>query len=119
MSSVRVAPPVIKKYLMGNLQKYIPVFKIFRGIIFEIYAEDPYIKRPLKKEFMKNFSPDNYYHIYLRDKCVVSCISEEGFNETWTTLKAMVGLMKTEYDEDDLSYEMVSKPTMETEEASY
>ena len=51
---------------------------------------------------MKNFSPDNYYHIYLRDKCVVSCISEEGFNETWTTLKAMVGLMKTDYDEDDL-----------------
>ena len=50
---------------------------------------------------------------------MVSCISEEGFNETWTTLKAMVGLMKTEYEEDDLSYEMVSKPTMETEEASY
>ena len=80
---------------------------------------DSYIKRPPKKEFMKNFSPDNYYHIYLRDKCVVSCISEEGFNETWTTLKAMVGLMKTEYEEDDLSYEMVSKPTMDLEESSY
>jgi len=81
--------------------------------------DDPYIKRPPQKEFMKNFSPDNYYHIYLRDKCVVSCISEEGFNETWTTLKAMVGLMKTDYSEDDLSYEMVSNPTMNFEEASY
>ena len=80
---------------------------------------DWYIKRPLKKEFMKKFTPDKFYHIYLRDQCVVSCISEEGFNETWTTWKAMVGLMKTEYEEDDLSYEMVSKPTMETEEASY
>ena len=80
---------------------------------------DPYIIRPPKKEFMKKFTPDKFYHIYLRDQCVVSCISEEGFNETWTTLKAMVGLMKTEYEEDDLSYEMVSKPTMETEEASY
>ena len=79
----------------------------------------PYIIRPPKKELMKNFSPDKFYHIYLRDQCVVSCISEEGFNETWTTLKAMVGLMKTDYEEDDLSYEMVSKPTMDLEESSY
>ena len=41
-----------------------------------------------QKELMKNFSPDKFYHIYLRDRCVVSCISEEGFNETWTTLKS-------------------------------
>ena len=113
---------------MGNLQKYIPVFKIFRGIIFEIYAETLIYKTTPQKGVHENFSPgdkvtagsitkltqDNYYHIYLRDKCVVSCISEEGFNETWTTLKAMVGLMKTEYEEDDLSYEMVSKPTMDS-----
>ena len=31
----------------------------------------------------------------------------------------MVGLMKTDYEEDDLSYEMVSKPTMDLEESSY
>lgn len=104
---------------MGNLQKYIPVFKIFRSIFFEIYAEHPYIIRPPKKELMKNFSPDKFYHIYLRDQCVVSCISEEGFNETWTTLKAMVGLMKTDYEEDDLSYELVCKPSMDLEESSY
>ena len=65
---------------------------------------------------MKNFTPDKFYHIYLRDKCVVSCISEEGFNETWTTLKAMVGLMKTDYEEDDLSFEVVE--TLVTEEES-
>ena len=68
---------------------------------------------------MKKFTPDKFYHIYLAGALQISCLSEEGFNETWTTLKAMVGLMKTEYEEDDLSYEMVSKPTMETEEASY
>lgn len=57
MSSVRVDPPVIKKYLMGNLQKYIPVFKIFRGIIFEIYAEDPYIKTTPQKGVHEKFFP--------------------------------------------------------------
>lgn len=72
-----------------------------------------------QKGVMQKFSPDKFYHIYLRDECVVSCITEEGFSETWTTLKAMVGLMKTEYEEDDLSYEMVSKPTMDLEESSY
>ena len=68
---------------------------------------------------MKNFTPEKYYHIYLRDQCVVSCISEEGFNETWTTLKAMVGLMKTDYIEDDLSWELVEKTPLTDEEASY
>ena len=68
---------------------------------------------------IKNLTQDKFYHIYLRDQCVVSCITEEGFSETWTTLKAMVGLMKTDYEEDDLSYELVSRPTMDLEESSY
>ncbi len=67
---------------------------------------------------MKKFTPENYYHIYLRDKCVVPMISEENFDHTWTSLKAMVGLMKTEYEEEDLSYEVV-KTIPEEEESSY
>lgn len=45
-------------------------------------------------------------------------ISEENFDHTWTSLKAMVGLMKTEYGEEDLSYEVV-KTIPEEEESSY
>ena len=55
----------------------------------------------------------------MKDKCVIPMISEENFDQTWTSLRAMVGLMKTDYEEDDLSWELVYKPTMETEESSY
>ena len=68
---------------------------------------------------MNKISCENYYHIYLKDKCVVPMISEENFDHTWTSLRAMVGLMKTDYEEEDLSWELVSKPTMDTEESSY
>lgn len=67
---------------------------------------------------MNKISCENYYHIYLRDKCVVPMISEENFDQTWTSLRAMVGLMKTEYVEEDLSYEVV-KTTPLNEEHSY
>ena len=123
-SGPRSPPPVIKKGKSLTYKSIFPrVFHIeiknFPRVKTKIYARRSIYKTTPQKEFMKNFSPDNFYHIYLRDKCVVSCISEEGFNETWTTLKAMVGLMKTDYSEDDLSYEMVSNPTMNFEEASY
>ena len=67
---------------------------------------------------MNKISCENYYHIYLKDKCVVPMISEENFDQTWTSLRAMVGLMKTEYVEEDLSYEVV-KTTPLNEEHSY
>ena len=67
---------------------------------------------------MKNFTPEKYYHIYLRDKCVVPMITEGDFEQTWMSLRAMVGLMRTEYQEEDLSYEVV-KTTPPTEEHSY
>ena len=67
---------------------------------------------------MNKISCENYYHIYLKDKCVVPMISEENFDHTWTSLRAMVGLMKTEYVEEDLSYEVV-KTTPLNEEHSY
>lgn len=67
---------------------------------------------------MKNFTPEKYYHIYLKDKCVVPMIGERDFEHTWMSLRAMVGLMKTEYQEEDLSYEVV-RTTPTTEEHSY
>ena len=48
---------------------------------------------------------DKVYHIYAKEECLYNNLSEEQFNTTWETLKGMVGLMKTDYDLEDLSYE--------------
>ena len=48
---------------------------------------------------------DKVYHIYAKKECLYNNLSEEQFNNTWETLKGMVGLMKTDYDLEDLSYE--------------
>ena len=48
---------------------------------------------------------DKVYHIYAKEECLYNNLSEEQFNNTWETLKGMVGLMKTDYDLEDLSYE--------------
>jgi len=44
------------------------------------------------------------YKIYIKDKCVYKDLKEEDFRATWSSLQGMVGLMKTDYDEKDLSY---------------
>ena len=48
---------------------------------------------------------DKVYHIYAKNECLYNNLSEEQFNNTWETLKGIVGLMKTDYDLEDLSYE--------------
>lgn len=62
---------------------------------------------------------EKLYHIYAKDKCLFHSIKEEEFNTTWNTLKNMVGLMKTDYSEDDLSYEEVIINKNMMQEASY
>ena len=47
---------------------------------------------------------DTTYHIYLRDKCISHSLKEEEFEETFEMLKVMVGLLKTDYTESDISY---------------
>ena len=60
-----------------------------------------------KKISGKNFMTqiEKIYHRYARDRCLFHSIKEEEFNTTWSTLKIMVGLMKTDYTIEDLSYE--------------
>ena len=48
---------------------------------------------------------EKVYHIYAKDRCLLHSIKEEEFQTTWRTLKNMVGLMRTDYTTDDLSYE--------------
>ena len=57
------------------------------------------------------------YHIYAKDKCLYHCVDEEEFKNTWESLKGMVGLMKTDYTLDDLSYEELTVQI--GDEASY
>jgi hypothetical protein len=56
---------------------------------------------------------EKVYHIYAKDRCLLHSIKEEEFQTTWKTLNNMVGLMKTDYTTDDLSYEelLVNKET--------
>jgi hypothetical protein len=48
---------------------------------------------------------EKVYHIYAKEECLYNNLSKEQFNNTWETLKGMVGLMKTNYELEDLSYE--------------
>ena len=48
---------------------------------------------------------DKVYHIYAKDKCLFHSLKEEEFEPTWNTIKNLVGIMKTDYNVEDLSYE--------------
>ena len=47
---------------------------------------------------------ETLYHIYAKDKCLYPCLREKEFEVKWAELKAMVGIMKTDYTEEDLSF---------------
>jgi hypothetical protein len=46
-----------------------------------------------------------YYHIYLKDECVLNNLEEDKFKESWELLNTLVGFMHTDYSAEDLSYE--------------
>jgi len=48
---------------------------------------------------------EKVYHIYAKDRCLFHSIKEDEFKATWNTLNNMVGLIKTDYNVEDLSYE--------------
>jgi hypothetical protein len=48
---------------------------------------------------------ETIYHIYAKDRCLYNCLDKANFELKWAELQAMVGLMKTDYTLDDLSYE--------------
>ena len=47
------------------------------------------------------------YNIYAKGECLYNNLNEDQFQQTWTELQGMVGLMKTEYSREDLSYKQV------------
>ena len=58
----------------------------------------------------RKISPQKVYHIYAKDQCLYQNLTEKQFNKTWITLNGMVGIMKTDYVIEDLSYEECSRP---------
>jgi len=73
------------------------------------------IKNPVEK-----FPPmEKIYHIYAKDKCLFHSIKEDEFKTTWSTLKHMVGLMRTDYSLDDLSVEELTVNRLGSSESSH
>ena len=62
---------------------------------------------------------EKIYHIYAKDRCLFHSIKEEDFEVTWNTLKNMVGIMHTDYEIDDLSYEELMVNRKVSLEGSY
>jgi hypothetical protein len=62
---------------------------------------------------------EKVYHIYAKEECLYNNLNERQFNKTWETLKGMVGLMQTDYQLEDLSYEELVKTPIEGHEHSY
>ena len=57
------------------------------------------------------------YHIYAKNKCIMHSVREEDFNVAWETLNRMINIIKTDYSQNDLSYEeLILKKELE---ASY
>jgi hypothetical protein len=62
---------------------------------------------------------EKVYHIYAKEECLYNNLSEVQFNKTWNTLKGMVGLMQTDYQLEDLTYEELVKTPIGGHEHSY
>jgi len=62
---------------------------------------------------------EKVYHIYAKNECLYNNLNEKQFNKTWETLKGMVGLMQTDYELEDLSYEELVKTSIGAHEHSY
>ena len=59
----------------------------------------------IMKESFKELYMETIYHIYAKDRCLFHSLKKDEFDITWKTLHNMVGLMKTDYVAEDLSYE--------------
>ena len=72
------------------------------------------IKNPPEK-----FDPEKVYHIYAKNRCLYHNLNVEDFIEKWEMLNIMVGVLKTDYQTDDLSYTGVQETPCGGEESSY
>ena len=73
------------------------------------------IKNPPEK-----IETEKVFHIYAKNRCLYHNLGLEDFQEKWEMLNVMVGLLKTDYQVEDLDYTAVEEtPTSPQEESSY
>ena len=72
------------------------------------------LKNPPEK-----FDPEKVYHIYARNRCLYHNLNVEDFIEKWEMLNIMVGILKTDYQEEDLDYIEVEEARYNGEDCSY
>ena len=65
------------------------------------------------------FNPQKSYHIYAKDRCLYHNLDLEDFQEKWEMLNVMVGLLKTDYQQEDLDYIAVEGTPTDGMEVSY
>ena len=59
------------------------------------------------------------FHIYAKDRCLYHNLDLEDFKEKWEMLNIMVGVLKTDYQAEDLDYTEVEETPTNGEEPSY
>ncbi len=62
---------------------------------------------------------EKVYHIYAKDRCLYHNLGLEDFEEKWEMLNIMVGILKTDYQVEDLDYTEVEETPNDGEESSY
>ena len=72
------------------------------------------IKNPPEK-----MDPEKVYHIYAKNRCLYHNLDLEDFKEKWEMLNIMIGVLKTDYQTDDLSCTGVQETPTNGEENSY
>ena len=59
------------------------------------------------------------FHIYAKDRCLYHNLGLEDFEEKWEMLNIMGGILKTDYQVEDLDYTEVEETPNDGEESSY
>ena len=72
------------------------------------------IKNPPEK-----IETEKVFHIYAKNRCLYHNLDLEDFKEKWEMLNVMVGLLKTDYQEEDLDYIAVEGTPTDGMEVSY
>ena len=72
------------------------------------------IKNPPEK-----IETEKVFHIYAKNRCLYHNLGLEDFQEKWEMLNVMVGLLKTDYQTEDLDYIAVEETPTAGEESSY
>ena len=62
---------------------------------------------------------EKVYHIYAKDRCLYHNLDVEDFKEKWEMLNIMVGILKTDYQTEDLDYVEVEGQDNHGESPSY